>query len=85
MKKVKEWAYENLKGDSIIWLIVLLLSIFSVLVVYSATGSLAYKYVGGNTEYYLLKHGALVFLSLRVLPNCSRGLSTSELSNGVQT
>jgi len=64
MKKVKEWAYENLKGDSIIWLIVLLLSIFSVLVVYSATGSLAYKYVGGNTEYYLLKHGALVFLSL---------------------
>ncbi len=64
MKKVKEWAYENLKGDSIIWLIVLLLSVFSVLVVYSATGSLAYKYVGGNTEYYLLKHGALVFLSL---------------------
>ena len=64
MRKVKEWAYENLKGDSIIWLIILLLSIFSVLVVYSATGSLAYKYVGGNTEYYLLKHGALVFLSL---------------------
>ena len=64
MRKVKEWAYENLKGDSIIWLIILLLSIFSVLVVYSATGSLAYKYVGGNTEYYLLKHSALVFLSL---------------------
>tara|TARA_X000001036_G_C20659524_1_gene798366 strand:- start:302 stop:1489 length:1188 start_codon:yes stop_codon:yes gene_type:complete len=64
MRKVKEWAYENLKGDSVIWLIVLLLSIFSVLVVYSATGSLAYRYVGGNTEYYLLKHGALVFLSL---------------------
>ena len=64
MRKVKEWAYENLKGDSIIWLIILLLSIFSVLVVYSATGSLAYKYVGGNTEYYLLKHGGLVFLSL---------------------
>ena len=64
MTAIKEWAYRNLKGDSLIWSIVLLLSIFSILVVYSATGSLAYKYVGGNTEYYLMKHGALVLLSL---------------------
>ena len=64
MNKVKEWAYDNLKGDPIIWFIVFVLSMFSILVVYSATGSLAYKMMGGDTEYYLIKHSLLVFLSL---------------------
>ncbi|GAB4231390.1 MAG: FtsW/RodA/SpoVE family cell cycle protein [Ekhidna sp.] len=63
MKAVKDWAYKNLKGDPIIWFIVLLLSLFSILVVYSATGSLAYKMMDGNTEYYLIKHTILVALS----------------------
>ncbi len=64
MTAIKNWAYSNLKGDPIIWFIVLVLSVFSILVVYSATGSLAYKMMGGNTEYYLIKHSILVGLSL---------------------
>lgn len=64
MNVIKNWAYKNLKGDPVIWFIVLLLSMFSILVVYSATGSLAYKRMGGDTEYYLIKHSVLVFLSL---------------------
>jgi cell division protein FtsW len=44
------------KGDRVIWLVVILLSIFSILAVYSSTGTLAYKYQQGNTEYYLFKH-----------------------------
>lgn len=64
MNVIKNWAYKNLKGDPIIWFIVLLLSMLSILVVYSATGSLAYKMKGGDTEYYLLKHSSLVLLSL---------------------
>lgn len=63
MNAVKDWAYKNLKGDPVIWFIVLILSLFSILVVYSATGSLAYKMMDGNTEYYLIKHSILVFLS----------------------
>ncbi|MDE0472809.1 MAG: FtsW/RodA/SpoVE family cell cycle protein [Ekhidna sp.] len=63
MNPVKDWAYRNLKGDPIIWFIVLILSLFSVLVVYSATGTLAYKMMEGNTEYYLIKHTVLVGLS----------------------
>ncbi|MBC8489427.1 MAG: FtsW/RodA/SpoVE family cell cycle protein [Bacteroidetes bacterium] len=46
----------KIKGDKIIWLIVILLSVFSLLAVYSSTGTLAYKYQGGNTEYYMIKH-----------------------------
>jgi len=60
---MKEWAYKNLKGDPVIWFVVFALSILSILVVYSATGSLAYQRMQGNTEYYLLKHTTLVGLS----------------------
>lgn len=61
---MKDWLEKYLKGDKVIWSIVILLSIFSLLVVYSATGTLAYKMANGNTEYYLLKHSVLVLLSL---------------------
>lgn len=49
-------AYNRLKGDKWIWLIVTILSIFSVLAVYSAIGSHAYKVRGGNTEFFLFQH-----------------------------
>jgi len=48
--------FNFIKGDKVIWLIVIFLSVFSVLAVYSSTGTLAYRYQGGNTSYYLLKH-----------------------------
>ena len=45
----------NTRGDKVIWALVLLLVLVSLLVVYSATGSLAYKTYRGNTEVYLFK------------------------------
>ncbi|TAH44250.1 MAG: cell division protein FtsW [Bacteroidetes bacterium] len=50
------WLDKYFKGDRTIWLIVFILSIFSLLAVYSSTGTLAYRYQSGNTTYYLLKH-----------------------------
>ncbi len=47
---------DKIKGDKVIWAVVILLSIFSLLAVYSSSGTLAYKYQGGNTEYYMIKH-----------------------------
>lgn len=61
---MKTWIERNVKGDPIIWAIIFLLSIISILVVYSAVGSLAYTRMEGNTEYYLVKHSMLVILSL---------------------
>lgn len=61
---IKSWVDRNLKGDPIIWVIVFALSIMSILVVYSATGTLAYNYMEGNTEHYLVRHSFLVLLSL---------------------
>lgn len=52
----------NIKGDKVIWAVVFLLSIFSVLAVYSSTGTLAFRYQSGNTEYYLIKHLGILLL-----------------------
>ncbi|QQS31252.1 MAG: FtsW/RodA/SpoVE family cell cycle protein [Sphingobacteriales bacterium] len=52
--------FNHLQGDRKIWFIVILLSLFSILGVYSATGALAYRQLGGNTEYYLLKQMFIV-------------------------
>lgn len=52
----------DLKGDKAIWLIVFFLGIFSLLAVYSAVGSMAYKVRGGNTEYYLIQQ--IVFITV---------------------
>jgi cell division protein FtsW len=57
----------KLHGDKYIWLIVLLLSIVSLLAVYSSTHSLAYKYQAGNTEFYLLKHFTLLVFGVLLM------------------
>lgn len=56
-----------LKGDKVIWLVVLLLSLISILAVYSSTGSLAYRYQSGNTEFYLYKHIFIIVFGLGLM------------------
>ncbi|HPF00477.1 MAG TPA: FtsW/RodA/SpoVE family cell cycle protein [Bacteroidales bacterium] len=58
---------QHIKGDKVVWIIVLLLSLFSILSVYSSTGSLAFRYQGGNTEYYLLKHVFTIITGLFIM------------------
>lgn len=50
------------RGDKVIWMVAFLLTIVSLLVVYSATGALAYRLKDGNTTYYFLKQ--LMFLGV---------------------
>lgn len=61
-----------LGGDQKIWTWVLAMSAVSLLVVYSATGSLAFRRMEGNTEYYLVKHGVLLLLTLTTIWVCHR-------------
>ncbi|MEN9685634.1 MAG: hypothetical protein RLZZ28_1420 [Bacteroidota bacterium] len=58
---------ERTRGDKYIWGIVVLLSLISILVVYSATGSLAYKMYKGNTNVYLFKQVSFSLLGLLVI------------------
>ncbi len=54
------------KGDRWIWLIVILLSIWSLLAIYSATGTLAYK-KGVGTEQFLIKHLVMIVGGLALM------------------
>ncbi len=55
---------KHIRGDRVIWMVIILLSVISILAVYSSTGTLAYKLRGGNTGYYLIKQ--IIFLSVGV-------------------
>ena len=58
---------QRTKGDKVIWALVILLVLASLLVVYSATGSLAYKLYRGNTEIYLFKQITFIILGMAVI------------------
>lgn len=58
---------DKVRGDRVIWTVVIILSVFSLLAVYSSTGTLAYKYQGGNTEYYMVKHLIILLLGFLLM------------------
>ncbi len=59
-----QFLISKIKGDRYIWLVVFVLSVFSILAVYSSTGTLAYKYQEGNTEYYVIKHTTILLFGI---------------------
>ena len=65
--RLKEVLSKYFKGDRVIWGVIFVLSIFSLLAVYSSTGTLAYKYQGGNTAYYIVKHFVLLAAGLVII------------------
>ncbi len=52
------------KGDRVIWMVLLFLSILSLLIIYSSTGALAYRVASGNTLKFLIRQ--LFFLGIGV-------------------
>lgn len=52
--------FTYLGGDRAIWVVVMFKALLSLLLVYSSIVTLAYKYQGGNTFYYVVKHGTFV-------------------------
>jgi cell division protein FtsW len=62
-----EKLLQRTKGDKVIWALVVLLTLVSLLAVYSATGSLAYKHYKGNTEVYLFKQVVFILGGLLVI------------------
>src|SRR5690606_35315531 len=55
--------FSKLRGDKWIWIIVIILSGWSLLAVYSSVGTLAYK-EGKGTELYLFKHFSSIAISI---------------------
>ena len=57
----------ELRGDRVIWAIIVLLAIISMLSVFSSASTLAYTERGGEVSYYLLKHGVILGFGLVII------------------
>jgi len=68
MKKL----FTYLQGDKAIWVIVLLLGLFSVLAVYGSVVTLAVKTKDGDTEYYLIRHVIMIGLGFYLMYQAHR-------------
>lgn len=66
MIKFKEWTDKNLQGDKLIWAIVFVLSMISILVVYSSVGTLAYLR-SSSPEMLLFRHTTHVMIGLAAM------------------
>jgi cell division protein FtsW len=64
---MRERIGKFLKGDKVIWAVIIVLSLYSILAVYSSTGTLAYTRMGGNTTYYLLRHGVILSIGIIII------------------
>ncbi|MCS6992048.1 MAG: FtsW/RodA/SpoVE family cell cycle protein [Chitinophagales bacterium] len=65
-QSVKE-VFRYTSGDRYIWLVVIFLFLVSMLAVYSSTGTLAFRVQGGNVQYYLLRQGLIIGISLLII------------------
>ncbi len=57
----------ELRGDRVLWAIIILLSLISMVAVYSAVANLAYRNSGGAVNGYILKHGIILGFGLIVI------------------
>ncbi len=61
-----------MKGDKVIWIVALILSIISLIVVYSATSVLAVSKYEGNTGRLMMKHFGMLFFGILMMIGASR-------------
>ncbi len=64
---MSNFVRKYIKGDQSVWVIVVFLALVSLLTVYSATGSLAYKTQGGNTTYFMFKQLGFLLMGIGVI------------------
>ena len=64
---MKKELSKYFKGDRLLWIIAVLLAVFSLLAVYSSTGRLAYNHHGGNTEYFLFRQLIIIVVGFGVM------------------
>ncbi len=67
-----EQLLNKTKGDKVIWSVVILLSLVSLLAVYSSTSSLAYRVHKGHAEIYLIKQLGVLAAGIFIVYFCHK-------------
>ena len=55
-EQITDQKFEFLKGDKVLWMVIILISIFSIFPVYSASSNLEYIVNNGTTTSHIVKH-----------------------------
>ena len=63
---------EYLKGDKVLWMVIIVISVFSIFPVYSASSNLQYIVNNGTTTGHIIKHMVFVVVGLCIM----RGVGT---------
>lgn len=66
LEMLRWWVF-RFQGDKGIWLVAILLGLVSILAVYSASTSLAFRFRGGDVNHYLQKHVILLGLGFVIM------------------
>ena len=64
---MNNFVQKYIKGDHVMWGIIIFLSLVSLMTVYSATGTLAYKTQGGNTTHFMFKQLFFLFVGISLI------------------
>lgn len=57
----------KIKSDKTVWVIILMISLFSLLVVYSSSNVLAWRWKQGNTESFLFKQAFIIIFGFGIM------------------
>ena len=61
---MQNFVDKYIKGDRVIWTVVILLSLYSLIMAYSASSNLAFRIAGGNVAPYLMKHLVILLIGI---------------------
>ena len=62
---MQNFVEKYIKGDRVIWTVIILLSLYSLVMAYSASSNLAFRIAGGNVAPYLMKHLVILLIGIK--------------------
>jgi len=66
-EQIADNKFEFLKGDKVLWMVIVVISVFSIFPVYSASSNLEYIVNNGTTTGHVIKHMFFVVLGLGIM------------------
>jgi cell division protein FtsW len=61
---MQQFIEKYIKGDKVIWTVIIILSLYSLVMAYSASSNLAFRIAGGNVIPYLMKHLLILVMGI---------------------
>lgn len=64
---MQQFIEKYIKGDKVIWTVIIILSLYSLVMAYSSSSNLAFRIAGGNVIPYLMKHLLIIIMGIVII------------------